>query len=168
MKTTLAAILLVCCPLAVTPARARTVRADDPRPGAGGRSTVAAGVAVVEAVPVRDATALKLDGELTEEVWSRAPKIDEFVQREPKEGAPPSFPTEARVAYDAQHLYVAVLAKDPEPDKIRGFLTRRDSYSPSDWVAVVIDSYHDKRTAYEFSVNPAGVKQDKILLQRWR
>jgi hypothetical protein len=65
------------------------------------------------------------------------------------------------VAYDAQHLYVAVLAKDPEPDKIAGFLTRRDSSSPSDWVAVVIDSYHDKRTAYEFSVNPAGVKQDK-------
>ena len=28
-------------------------------------------------------------------------------------------------------------------------------------MAVLIDSYHDKRTAYEFSVNPAGVKQDK-------
>ena len=28
-------------------------------------------------------------------------------------------------------------------------------------MAVLIDSYHDRRTAYEFSVNPAGVKQDK-------
>ena len=116
---------------------------------------------VVEAVAVREATALKLDGELTDEVWSRAPKIEGFVQRDPKEGAAPTYPTEARVAYDAQHLYVAILAHDPEPDKIEGFLTRRDSYSPSDWVAVVIDSYHDKRTAFEFSVNPAGVKQDK-------
>ena len=115
----------------------------------------------VEAVAVREATALKLDGELTDEVWSRAPKIEGFVQRDPKEGAAPTYPTEARVAYDAQHLYVAVLAHDPEPDKITGFLTRRDTYSPSDWVAVLIDSYHDKRTAYEFSVNPAGVKQDK-------
>ena len=110
---------------------------------------------------VREATALKLDGELTDEVWSRAPKIDGFVQREPKEGAAPTFATEARVAYDAQHLYVAILAHDPEPAKITGFLTRRDTQSPSDWVAVLIDSYHDKRTAYEFSVNPAGVKQDK-------
>ncbi len=116
---------------------------------------------VVEAVAVREATALKLDGELTDEVWARAPKIDGFVQREPKEGAAPTYRTEARVAYDAQHLYVAILALDPEPAKIAGFLTRRDSYSPSDWVAVLIDSYHDKRTAYEFSVNPAGVKQDK-------
>jgi hypothetical protein len=62
------------------------------------------------------------------------------------------------VAYDTQHLYVAILAHDPEPDKIRGFLTRRDTHSPSDWVAVLIDSYHDRRTAYEFSVNPVGVK----------
>ena len=26
---------------------------------------------------------------------------------------------------------------------------------------MLIDSYHDKRTAYEFSVNPAGVKADR-------
>ena len=90
----------------------------------------------VEAVAVREATALKLDGELTDEVWSRAPKIEDFVQRDPKEGAAPTYPTEARVAYDATHLYVAILAHDPEPDKITGFLTRRDTYSPSDWVAV--------------------------------
>jgi hypothetical protein len=159
MKTVLAAILLACCPLVVTTARTRTVRADDPRNS--GRATAIESEAVVDAVPIRDATALKLDGELTEEVWSRAPKIDQFVQREPNEGAPPSFPTEARVAYDAQHLYVAVVAKDPDPAKISGFLTRRDSSSPSDWLSVLIDSYHDKRTAYEFSVNPAGVKQDK-------
>src|SRR5262245_31761421 len=114
MKTALAAILLVCCPLAVTHARPRTVRADDPRPGGGARTAVAASSYIVEAVPVPDATALKLDGELTEVVWSRAQKIDGFQQREPNEGAAVSFPTEARVAYDAQHLYVAILAKDPE------------------------------------------------------
>jgi Domain of unknown function (DUF5916)/Carbohydrate family 9 binding domain-like len=118
------------------------------------------------AVPVADArdgvaTALKLDGELTEEVWSRAPRIEGFVQRDPKEGAAPTYATEARVAYDARHIYVAVVAHDAEPDKIVGYLTRRDTHSPSDWIKVVIDSYHDKRTAYEFAVNPAGVKQDK-------
>ena len=66
------------------------------------------------------------------------------------------------MAYDAQHLYVA----DPGarsgagqdhrlPDAPR-HATRRRTGSRS-----LIDSYHDKRTAYEFSVNPAGVKQDK-------
>ncbi|MGH9330690.1 MAG: DUF5916 domain-containing protein [Vicinamibacterales bacterium] len=116
---------------------------------------------MVEAVAVSEASALKLDGELTDEVWDRAPKIEGFLQREPKEGAAPTYPTEARVAYDAANIYVAVTAHDPEPAKIVGHLTRRDSGSPSDWIRVLIDSYFDKRTAYEFSVNPAGVKQDK-------
>ena len=49
---------------------------------------------------------------------------------------------------------------DPEPAKIVGHRTRRDEGSPSDWVRVMIDSFHDKRSAFEFAVNPAGVKQD--------
>ena len=49
---------------------------------------------------------------------------------------------------------------DPEPAKIVGHRTRRDEGSPSDWVRVMIDSFHDKRTAFEFGVNPAGVKRD--------
>src|SRR4029078_4816584 len=40
-------------------------------------------------------------------------------------------------------------------------LTRRDDESPSDWIRVLIDSYHHHRTPYEFAVNPAGVKQDR-------
>ena len=117
--------------------------------------------AMAEAVQVGEAAAVKLDGELTDEVWARAPRIDAFRQSDPKEGAAPTYPTEARVAYDATHIYVAVTASDPDPDKIAGHLTRRDTDSPSDWIAVAIDSYHDRRTAYEFSVNPVGVKQDK-------
>jgi uncharacterized protein DUF5916/cellulose/xylan binding protein with CBM9 domain len=118
-------------------------------------------VAVAEAAAVRDATAIKLDGELTDEVWSRAKPIDGFVQRDPKEGAPATYATEAKVAYDARHIYIAVTATDPEPDKIVGHLTRRDTDSPSDWIRVAIDSYHDRRTAYDFGVNPAGVKVDR-------
>jgi len=113
-----------------------------------------------EAAPLAAESVLKLDGQLDDEVWTRARRIDGFLQSDPKEGAPPSFPTEVRVAYDATHIYIGVSATDSDPDKIVGHLTRRDTDSPSDWISVAIDSYHDKRTAYEFSVNPAGVKQD--------
>ena len=84
-----------------------------------------------------------------------------FVQREPHEGEVPSQRTEFRVAYDATTLYVRVRAFDAEPDKIVTYLTRRDDNSPCDWLRVFIDSYHDRRTAYEFAVNPSGVKQDR-------
>ena len=115
----------------------------------------------VDALAVPATSPVVIDGNFDEAVWRDAPAIDEFVQREPTEGAAPTERTEARVAYDDQAVYVAVRAFDREAAGITGMLTRRDERSPSDWVRVVIDSYHDRRSAFEFSVNPAGVKADR-------
>src|SRR5262249_57457612 len=98
-------------------------------------------------------------GGVNEEVGQSVPAISEFVQREPTDGGEPSQRTEFRVAYDSTMLYVKVRAFDREPDKIVSYLTRRDLMSPCDWIHVLIDSYHDRRTAYQFSVNPSGVKR---------
>ncbi len=106
------------------------------------------------------ATAVRLDGDLNDAVWHTAPPVTAFVQRDPSEGAPATHRTEARVAYNETGLFVAVRAYDSQPDRIVGFLTRRDEESSSDWIRILIDSYHDRRTAYEFAVNPMGVKQD--------
>src|SRR4030095_8893398 len=43
---------------------------------------------------------------------------------------------------------------------IVGIRTRRDEGSPSDWISVLVDSFHDRRSAFECAVTPAGVKQD--------
>src|SRR6266508_4400739 len=116
----------------------------------------------IDAVAVVDVpNAVRVNGELSEHVWQQATPVDAFVQRDLQEGGPPSQRTEFRVAYDASTLFVKVHAFDTEPGRIVGFLTRRDGDSPSDWIRVLIDSYHDRRTAYEFAVNPAGVKQDR-------
>ncbi len=112
------------------------------------------------ATPVPEATAIRLDGELNDAVWQKVPPITTFKQREPRDGAEPTYQTEARVAYDATALYVAVRALDPEPQKIVGIRTRRDEHSPSDWIRIIVDSFHDRRTAFEFGVNPEGVKRD--------
>ncbi len=115
----------------------------------------------IEAVPVTaGAAAVKIDGDLSEPVWARAPDVTDFLQREPTEGAAPSHPTAVRVAFDTSNLYVAVRAGEPDADRMRALLTRRDDSSPSDWIHVFIDSQHDHRTAFQFSVNPAGVKLD--------
>ena len=104
--------------------------------------------------------AIVLDGELNDPAWERATPISSFLQRDPLDGAPATLRTEARVAFDATAIYVAVRAFDADPERIVGFLTRRDEESSSDWVHVLIDSYHDRRTAYQFGVNPVGVKRD--------
>jgi hypothetical protein len=114
----------------------------------------------VAATPIPEATAVRVDGDLNDAIWQTVPAITGFRQREPREGAAATYETEARVAYDATALYIAVQAFDPEPKRIVGIRTRRDEGSPSDWVSVLIDSFHDRRSAFEFAVNPAGVKQD--------
>jgi hypothetical protein len=116
----------------------------------------------IEAVAIAGAAeAIHVDGELTERSWVEAATTGDFQQREPSEGAPATHPTDVRVLFDRDAMYVAVRAFDTEPDRIVGLLTRRDDSSPSDWVSILVDSYHDRRTAFEFGINPAGVKFDR-------
>src|SRR3954471_17234820 len=112
---------------------------------------------------IRADIAPTIDGRDTDEIWRIAPPITGFTQWQPTEGKKPRFPTEAKVAYDAANLYVFVRAFDPHPDSIIKLLERRDTFTPSDMVWLFIDSYHDRRTGYEFGVNAAGVKMDQAI-----
>jgi hypothetical protein len=105
----------------------------------------------------------EINGRLDDAAWALAEPITNFIQRDPNEGEPATERTVARVIFDDGALYVGIRAYDSEPDKIVGLLTRRDQYSSSDWLIVSIDSYHDRRTAFNFSVNPAGVERDQYL-----
>src|SRR2546423_6829779 len=102
-----------------------------------------------------------LDGSLDEKAWSNASVIKRFTQSYPQQGATPLQPTEVRVLYDDAALYVGVRMFDSHPDSIAAQLARRDASGIySDWIHVIIDSYHDRRTAFRFTVNPRGVKKD--------
>ncbi|MGI9178969.1 MAG: DUF5916 domain-containing protein [Longimicrobiaceae bacterium] len=104
-----------------------------------------------------------LDGRLDDAIWTLAEPIGDFVQVHPRPGETSQFRTVARVAFDDGAVYVGIKAYDPEPEQIMAQLTRRDQESTSDWLQVAFDSYHDRRTAYLFSVNPAGVKLDAAI-----
>ncbi|NIR43052.1 MAG: hypothetical protein GWN99_04065, partial [Gemmatimonadetes bacterium] len=101
----------------------------------------------------------EIDGRLDDAAWALAEPITDFVQRDPDEGEPATERTEVRVLYDDGSLYIGIRAYDSEPDRIVGELTRRDQWSASDWLIISIDSYYDRRTAFEFRVNPAGVER---------
>ena len=127
--------------------------------------TIIAGIAV-PALAQNTASAHRIDGTFSDLAWEGAAVVRGFVQRDPREGAPATLPTEVRIVYDTANVYVAVRAFDPEPSRLVGFLTRRDARTSSDWIRVLIDSYHDRRTAYEFAVNPAGREAGRLLVQR--
>ncbi len=115
------------------------------------------------AVAHRAASPPVIDGKDNDEVWRTAPVIKDFRQFQPTEDANPSLPTEAKVAYDDHNLYVFVRAFDSHPDSIKKLLARRDVRICCDQIKIVIDSYHDRRTGFEFAVNPGGVKRDYAM-----
>ena len=114
----------------------------------------------VAAVAMRASEAPVIDGRNNDPIWQNAPKIADFRQYAPHVDGNPSFRTEFQSAYDEHNLYVFVRMYDPHPDSIMHALSRRDVRGPSDQIKVVIDSYGDKRSGYEFAVNPDGVKRD--------
>ena len=112
------------------------------------------------ATAVRKDGAILIDGRLDEPAWAKAPVSKQFTQSYPNPGRPDTT-TQVRVLYDDDAIYVGVRALDPHPDSIAAQLARRDASGIySDWIHVIIDSYHDRRTAFRFTVNPKGVQRD--------
>jgi len=110
---------------------------------------------------VRARTPVRLDGRLDDAAWAAAPVTTVFTQVDPDAGSAASQRTEVRVLYDGAALYIG--ARMFDSGRITGRLGRRDmDFGDSDWFAVILDSYHDHRTAAGFSVNPAGVQRDMV------
>ena len=104
---------------------------------------------------------IRLDGRLAEAVWRDAEQASGFVQREPVEGPPASERTDVAFLYDDEALYVGARMHSRDPSRVRALVTRRDRDDvSSEQLIVSLDTYHDRRTAYTFSVTPAGVRID--------
>ena len=60
----------------------------------------------------------KIDGKLNDACWSEGEWTSDFIQWIPNEGANPTMPTEVKILYNDQSIFVALRAIDYEPDKI--------------------------------------------------
>jgi len=108
--------------------------------------------------------AIQIDGRLDEDAWREAAAAGQFAQEAPHYGEAATSPTEVRVLYDDQFLYVGARLQHPAASgRVTALVHRRDRDSASDWFGVAIDSVHDRRTAHEFRVNAAGVQRDVLL-----
>jgi hypothetical protein len=111
---------------------------------------------------VRSTSAPRIDGRPDDAVWALARPLTQFTQRQPLDGQPASESTAVRLAYDDDAIYVFARMYDSQPARIASRLARRDGDAQSDMFEVDIDSYHDQRTAFGFSVTPLGVKGDAV------
>lgn len=124
-------------------------------PSADAQSQADYSIPRVEAVP-------RIDGQIDPGEWSQATRIPVNIETDPNNNTPAEVETEAFLMEDGERLYVAFIAKDPDPSQIRAFYRDRDSMWNDDWVAIILDTFNDQRRAFEFFSNPFGVQADAI------
>ena len=113
-------------------------------------------------VKIKPDMAPELDGFIQEKIWDTVPWATDFIEVSPDENTAPTEQTKFKILFDNKYLYIALLALDSNPKTITNRLSRRDGFE-GDRINVLIDSYHDLRTAFLFTVTAAGVRGDEII-----
>ncbi len=143
--------LLVICSLVSTSLRAQQGIVQEPTPAT--RKHL---------VAHRATGRITLDGRLTEADWLTAPIASDFAQTKPNYIPTTRFPTEVRVLFDNDFLYIGGFNRDSAGlSTMRLPDLRRDFEPPeSDDFAITLGPLGDHRTAYQFHITPLGSQGD--------
>ena len=113
---------------------------------------------------VRTETELNIDGKMSDRCWGKATIIQNLSNNE--DGSQAEEPTEVRLLYDDNHLYLAFICYESKIDELKATERRHDGRVTSDDCVMVYlmphvkekDDYH---TGYSFlAVNPRGILLD--------
>jgi uncharacterized protein DUF5916 len=105
---------------------------------------------------------VRIDGQLDEPVWAQATRLTGFWQYQPVDGRPAEEQTEVLVWYAPDAIHFGVIAHDRNPAAIRATVADRDNIDNDDYVDIDLDTFHDRRRAFFFAVNPLGVQADGV------
>jgi hypothetical protein len=119
-------------------------------------------------IPKKKYFTQRLNGEITfdgipeEAAWDAVEWGGDFIQWQPYDGKAPSQKTNFKILYDNKFLYIGYRCWDLAPDSIIRRMGRRDEF-PGDWVEINIDSYHDLRTGFSFTLSVSGVRSEEFI-----
>src|SRR5262249_50306450 len=114
-------------------------------------------------------TPIVVDGALDEEAWRLAEPADGFIQAEPHEGQAASEPTEVRILFDRDALYIGVSCHDAGASQLIVNDIRKDFVAgEQDSFEMILDTFADRRNGFVFVVNAAGAKSDAQIANEGR
>jgi hypothetical protein len=101
-----------------------------------------------------------IDGLMDDDCWKTASIAKDFIQRTPKFGGPADLPTEVRMVYDDQAVYVCAYLFDNQIDKLQTNLSLRDELGRADRFELGMDTYDDNLNGFKLIVSAANVQLD--------
>src|SRR4029079_5165817 len=112
----------------------------------------------------REAANARIDGILDEGAWAQAALLTGFSQFSPQDGIPSADSTEVLIWYSATALHVRIRAFEQD-GQVHATMADRDKIGADDNVQLLIGTFHDRRQAFVFGVNPFGVQMDGTIVE---
>jgi len=110
---------------------------------------------------------IKVNGILDEQAWvEQASVATNFISIEPTPNGVPNYKSEVKIIYDDLALYISAVLEDASKDSIMTELKQRDQIGNTDFFGVIIDTYGNGNSAFEFIVSSTGVQFDAKLSPR--
>jgi hypothetical protein len=107
-----------------------------------------------------------LDGRLDDEIWARAAKLTDFTEFQPNDLVRAAEKSVAYVAYDSDYLFLAFRAYESRRGRVRATVFPRERGGDADdGVTFLLDTFLDKRRAFQFTANPFGIQADGIKVE---
>jgi hypothetical protein len=108
---------------------------------------------------------LVVDGQLDDAVYHEVAPAPAFRQQEPRAGELATEQTELWIFFDERNIYVGARMHDSAPERMIADEMRRDaSLYQNEHLAVVFDTFHDRRTGFFFQTNPLGGVRDALIV----
>lgn len=112
-----------------------------------------------------EAAQVAVDGVLDEPAWGQAALLTGFSQFAPQDGIPARDSTHVLIWYSPTALHVGIRAFEAH-GAVHATLADRDKITADDNVQILLGTFHDKRQAYVFAVNPFGVQMDGTIVEQ--
>jgi hypothetical protein len=105
---------------------------------------------------------IRLDGNLDENTWKHAAVSSDFWMKWPNDQGRPKRKTEVRLSYDAQNLYIGVVAYDTSFHVVQT-LKRDNGIYESDAFSIAIDPVNQRTNGFLFSITPYNVQTEDLV-----
>jgi hypothetical protein len=107
---------------------------------------------------------ITIDGVMDETDWQQADVAGNFFMVLPMDTSLAKVPTEVRMTYDAQNLYIITVCRLVKPGPYMVESLRRDfAFGKNDNFIFFIDPFDDRTNGFTFGANAAGAQWDGAL-----
>lgn len=111
-------------------------------------------------------TEIKIDGIQDEVAWQKTAVAKDFFMMLPMDTSRANVPTEVRMTYDQQNLYIIVVNYLTLPGPYMVESLRRDwNFGKNDNFIFFLDPFDDQTNGFSFGANAAGAQWDGIMYE---